>query len=146
MERVVLVTAVTEELLLHPAADFFHRLQPEPDHMEGVEDGGGVFQLVADGVGVAPERIQCGGADAGGEDVPAGTQPVGVRLAGPARHHIQQPSLRPCRSAWSGPRSRSAPSVPFQVAAGGARCAHPRQRCRPRRADRGRRRVRPAAA
>jgi hypothetical protein len=85
---------MAEQFLLHAAATLLHRLQPEPDHMEGIEDGGGVLELVADSVGVATRRIQRGGANLAGEGVPAGTQPVGIDLPGPARHQVQQPRLR----------------------------------------------------
>ena len=52
VERIVLVAAVAELLLLDSAAGFLHRRQPEPDHMEGVQHGDGVGELVSDGVGV----------------------------------------------------------------------------------------------
>ena len=70
VERVVLAAAVAELFLLDPAAGLLHRLQAEPDDVEGVQDGGGVFELVADRVAVAAERIQGGGADPGGERSP----------------------------------------------------------------------------
>src|SRR5829696_1771137 len=73
VERIILAAAVAELVLLHPAPGFLHRLQAELDHVEGVQDGGGVFQLVTDRVAVAAERVQGGGAEAGGEGVPAGT-------------------------------------------------------------------------
>ena len=60
VERVVLVAAVTEGVLLDAAADLVDDLGAEPDHVEGVEHGDRVGQLVADRVGVATERVQRG--------------------------------------------------------------------------------------
>jgi hypothetical protein len=51
------------------ASGLLHRLQAEPDHVEGVQDGGGVLELVADRVAVAAEQVQGGSADARGERV-----------------------------------------------------------------------------
>jgi hypothetical protein len=96
----VLAAAVTELFLLYPAAGLLHRLESEPYHMEGIQDGCGVFMLVADRVAVAAERIQRGGADPGGERLATGVQPVGVGLTAPARHQVQQPGvLVACRRA-----------------------------------------------
>ena len=72
VERVVLAAAVAEQFLLDPAAGLLHRLEAELDDVEGVQDGGGVLELVADRVAVAAERVQGRSADAGGERVPAG--------------------------------------------------------------------------
>jgi hypothetical protein len=58
IQRVVFAAAVTELFLLDPAAGLFHRLNSEPDHMKGVQNGGGVLEFVADRVGVAAEPIQ----------------------------------------------------------------------------------------
>jgi len=38
VQRVVLVAAAAQGVLLHAAADFVDRLGAEPDHVEGVED------------------------------------------------------------------------------------------------------------
>ena len=53
VERVVLVTAVPEGVLLDAAADLVDDLGAEPDHVEGVQDRDRVGQFVADRVGVA---------------------------------------------------------------------------------------------
>jgi len=90
VERVVLASAVTEGCLLDPAAGLFHGLQPEFDDVEGVEDGDGVLEFVADRVGVAPERVQWCDPDAGGEDLAAGVEPFGVDPPGPAGDEVQQ--------------------------------------------------------
>lgn len=43
----------------------------DPDHMEGVKDGGSVFKLVVGGVHVATEQVQGRDLDAPGELLPA---------------------------------------------------------------------------
>ena len=53
--------------LLDPAADFVDDLGAELDDMEGVEDLHGVGQVVAQGVGVAAERVERGMLDPGPE-------------------------------------------------------------------------------
>ncbi len=58
VERVVLVPAVADGVLLDAAADLVDDLGAEPDDVEGVQDGDRVGQLVADRVGVAAERVQ----------------------------------------------------------------------------------------
>jgi hypothetical protein len=45
---------------LDAAADLIEDLGAEPEHLEGVKDGDGVGQLVADGVGATAERVQRG--------------------------------------------------------------------------------------
>ena len=120
-----------ERFLLDPAG-LLHRFQPKPDHVEGVEHGGGVVEFVADRVAVAAERVQGGRAGPGGERLAAGVQLVGVGSAGPAGHQVEQP----------GPRLPVAPGqihhachlfVPLPgLGAGGARCARRYRSCRPR--------------
>lgn len=61
--------------------------------MEGIQDGDGFGQLVADRVGVAAEGIQRSRFDSGGEPGPALFEPVGVGLPGPARDKVQQPGV-----------------------------------------------------
>ena len=82
---------MAELVLLDPTAGLLHRGQAELDDVERVQDGGGVVELVADRVAVAAERVERGGADAAGERRPAGLEPVGVDLPGPARGEIEQP-------------------------------------------------------
>ena len=73
IQRVVFAATVAELLLLHPPAGFFHGLQSEADHVERVQHGNGVVELVADRVAVATERVQRGGATPRRS---RGTQPV----------------------------------------------------------------------
>jgi hypothetical protein len=90
----VFAAAVTELFLLDPTAGLLHRGESELDHVECVEHGGRVFELVADGVGVAAERIQRCHPDPGSERLTAGGQPVGVCPSRAARHEIEQSCLR----------------------------------------------------
>jgi hypothetical protein len=57
VERVVLVPASAQRVLLHPPSDLVNDLGAEPDHVEGVKDRDRVRQPVVNGVGVAAERI-----------------------------------------------------------------------------------------
>jgi hypothetical protein len=61
--------------------------------VEGVQDGDGFGQFVADRVGVTAELVQGCGFDAGGEFLSAFFEPVGVGLPGPARDKVQQPGM-----------------------------------------------------
>ena len=146
VERVVFAAAVAELFLLDPAPGLLHRLQAEFHHVEGVQYRGGVFELVADRVAVSRKGSRVAVADPAGERLTATAQPVGVHLSGAARYQVQQPGLRLARFSWSGPRCRSAPSVPCRVEVGEARCARRPRRCRRRRAGRGRRPARPGSA
>ena len=72
VERVVLVAAPAQGVLLDAAADLVDDLGAEPHHVEGVEDGDRVGQLVADRVRVAAERVQGGLLDPVDEPVGLG--------------------------------------------------------------------------
>lgn len=56
LERVAFAAAVPEGVLLDAAADLVDDLGADLDDVERVEDGGGVLELVVDGVLVAVER------------------------------------------------------------------------------------------
>ena len=58
VERVALAAPLPGDGLLDAAADFVDGLAAELHHVEGVEDGDGVGELVVDGVLVAAERVQ----------------------------------------------------------------------------------------
>jgi hypothetical protein len=58
VERVVFVAPVAHRVLLHPTADLVDDLGAEPHHVECVEDGGRVGQLVTNGVGIAAKRVE----------------------------------------------------------------------------------------
>ena len=54
------MAAVAELLLLDSSPGVLHRLESEPDDVEGVEDRDGIGEFVIDGVGVATEGVQSG--------------------------------------------------------------------------------------
>jgi hypothetical protein len=87
--------------------------------VEGVQHRGGVFELVADRVAVAAERVQRRRSDSGGDRLTVGAEPVGVDLPGPAGHQVQQPrpGLPLCLVRSTIPVCPSAPSL---AGAGGA--------------------------
>jgi hypothetical protein len=58
VQRIVLAAAVAVDLLLHPPANIVDDLGGQLDHMEGVEDGAGILELVVDRVLVPVERVQ----------------------------------------------------------------------------------------
>ena len=68
------------DLLLHPPADLVDGLGAELDHVERIEDGDGVLELVVDGVLVAVERIQRCDLDAVAEALTTFLEPVAVGL------------------------------------------------------------------
>jgi len=63
VQRVVLTAAVTEGVLLDAAADLVDGLSAKLDDVEGVQDGGGVGELVVDGVLAPVEGVQGGDLD-----------------------------------------------------------------------------------
>ena len=94
VQRVVLVAAAAQRVLLHAAADFVDDLGAEPDHVEGIEDRDRVRKLVMDGVRVAAERVESGLLDAVEEPVGLGLQPGLVDGAGAADDGVQQPGVK----------------------------------------------------
>lgn len=62
-QGVVLASAVPESVLLNAAADIVDHGHSQADDMERVDHGDGLRQFVADGVGVAAERVQGGDFD-----------------------------------------------------------------------------------
>ncbi len=99
--------------------------------MGGLQDRGGVYELVADRVDVATREIQPGGRDPGRETVAPRAQPTGVGSAGTARDPVEQPcqgrSFRLLR--YTMPVSSFGP---FRGLVGGARCVSRRQESRRR--------------
>ena len=91
VERVVLVAAVSQGVLLDAAADLVEDLGAELDDVERVQHRDRVWQLVADGVGIPAERVQRGVLHGRGEPLGLGGQPPRVGGPRPARDHVQQP-------------------------------------------------------
>ena len=93
VERVVLVAAVAEGVLLDAAPDLVDHLGSQPDHMEGIQHRDRVRQLITDRVRIATERIQCGFFDGGGESVGLVLQPGLVGGPGPADDRVEKPGV-----------------------------------------------------
>ncbi len=81
VERVILVTASLQRLLLDATTDFVERVAGELDYVERVEHRYSVGQLVADRVGVATEWVQGGMLDGPRHIHALLGQPVGVDFA-----------------------------------------------------------------
>ena len=93
VEGVALTAAVAAGGLLDAAADLVHGLGSEFDDVEGVQDGGGVFEFVVQGGLVAGERVQGRDLDTGTEGCPAFLEPVLQDLPGPAGDQVEQPGV-----------------------------------------------------
>ncbi len=58
VERVIAVPSMLQRVVPDSATDLVENLGAQPHDVEGVEDGDGVGELVADRVGIAMERVQ----------------------------------------------------------------------------------------
>ena len=65
IEGITLAPAVTGRVLLDAATHLTWGVASELDNMEGIEDAGGVLELIVDGVLVSLEGIQCRDLDTG---------------------------------------------------------------------------------
>ena len=65
IEGIALACAVTGRVLLDAAAYLIESIASELDNMEGIEDAGGVLELIVNGVLVSLEGIQCRDLDTG---------------------------------------------------------------------------------
>ena len=65
IEGIPLAPAVTGRVLLDAATHLIESVASELDDVEGVEDAGGVLELVVDGVLVSLEGVQCRDLDTG---------------------------------------------------------------------------------
>ncbi len=65
IEGITLAPAVTGRVLLDAAAYLTWGVASELDNMEGIEDAGGVLELIVNGVLVSLEGIQCRDLDTG---------------------------------------------------------------------------------
>ena len=91
IEGVALASAVAQRVLLDAAAHLTWGIASGLDDVEGIQDAGGVLELVIDGVLVSLEGVQCRDLDTGAELLAALGQPVLVHGAGPAWDQVQQP-------------------------------------------------------
>ena len=111
-------------VVLDTPADLIDQGRAQLHNMEGVQDGDGLGQFMTDRVRVAPERIQRGRLDPGGEIRSSLREPAGVGLPGSPRNKVQQAGIGRCLSRRGcGPRFRS----PYRFPAGryGTRHARP---------------------
>ena len=106
IEGIALASAVTGRVLLDAAAYLTWGVASELDDMKGVEDAGGVLELVVNGVFISLEGIQRRDLDTGAEVFAALGQPVLVHGARPSwdQVHSSGPWDDPPRK--SGPRCR----------------------------------------
>ena len=65
IEGIALACAVTGRVLLDAATHLIESIASELDNMEGIEDAGGVLELIVNGVLVSLEGIQCRDLDTG---------------------------------------------------------------------------------
>ena len=90
IEGIPLAPAVTGRVLLDAATHLVKGVASELDDMEGVEDAGGVLELIVDGVLVSLEGIQRRDLDTGAKLFAALFEPVLVHGARPAWDQVQQ--------------------------------------------------------
>ena len=123
VEGITLAPAVTGRVLLDAATHLTWSVASELDNMEGIEDAGGVLELIVDGVLVSLEGIQCRDLDTGAKLFAALGQPVLMRGARPSRDqsHSSGPWDDPPRE-WStmpvnsrGPPSASVLMMPHML-------------------------------
>ena len=67
IEGIALASAVTGRVLLDAATHLIESVTGELDDVKGIEDAGGVLELVIDGVLVSLEGVQCRDLDTGAE-------------------------------------------------------------------------------
>ena len=65
VEGITLASAVTQGVLLDAATYLIKGVTGELDDVKGIEDAGGVLELIVDGVLVSLEGIQCRDLDTG---------------------------------------------------------------------------------
>ena len=88
IEGIPLAPAVTGRVLLDAATHLTWGVASELDDMEGVEDAGGVLELIVDGVLVSLEGIQRRDLDTGAKLFAALFEPVLVHGARPSRDQV----------------------------------------------------------
>ena len=90
VEGIALAPAVTGRVLLDAATYLIESVTCELDDVKGVEDAGGVLELVINGVFISLEVIQCRDSHPRTEVFAALGQPVLVHGARPSWDQIQQ--------------------------------------------------------
>ena len=121
IEGVTFAPAVTGRVLLDAATHLVKGVASELDDMEGVEDAGGVLELIVDGVLISLEGIQRRDLDTGAKLFAALFEPVLVHGARPAWDQVQQAGrgvILPSRQVYdagelTGPSSASVLVMPY---------------------------------
>ena len=90
IEGIPLAPAVTGRVLLDAATHLIESVASELDDAKGIQDAGGVLELVINGVLISLEGIQRRDLDTGAKLFAALGQPVLVHGARPSRDQIQQ--------------------------------------------------------
>ena len=106
VEGITLASAVTQGVLLDATAYFIKGATGERDDMEGIEDAGGVLELVINGVLISLEGIQSRDLHPCTEVFSALGQPVLVHGARPSRDQVHSSGLWDDPPRVSGPRCR----------------------------------------
>ena len=106
VEGIALAPAVTGRVLLDAAAYLIESVASEFDDMEGVEDAGGVLELVINGVLISLEGIQRRDLDTGAKLFAALGQPVLMHGARPSWDQIHSSGPWDTPPLASGPRCR----------------------------------------
>ena len=106
VEGIALAPAVTGRVLLDAATYLIESVTCELDDVKGIEDAGGVLELVIDGVLVSLEGVQCRDLDTGAEVFAALFKPVLVHGARPAWDQVHSSGPWDDPSLVSGPRCR----------------------------------------
>ena len=90
VEGIACASAVTGRVLLDAASHLTWSVASELDDVKGIEDAGGVLELVVNGVFISLEGVQCRDLDTGAEVFAALFKPVLVHGARPSRDQVQQ--------------------------------------------------------
>ena len=106
IEGIAFASTVTGRVLLDAATHLTWSVASELDDMEGVEDAGGVLELIVDGVLVSLEGIQRRDLDTGAKVFAALGQPVLVHGARPSRDQVHSSGPWDDPPRVSGPRCR----------------------------------------
>jgi len=106
VEGIALAPAVTGRVLLDAATYLIESVTCELDDVKGVEDAGGVLELVINGVFISLEGIQCRDSHPRTEVFSALGQPVLMRGARPSWDQIHSSGPWGDPSRVSGPRCR----------------------------------------
>ena len=118
IERITLAPAVTGRVLLDATTHLIESVTGELDDVKGIEDAGGVLELVVNGVLISLEGIQRRDLDTGAEVFAALFKPVLVHGARPARDQVQQAGrgmILPSRQVYDASELTWAPAASVLV-------------------------------